>query len=86
MINRAQPTPSSAVAVRVDFGGRGRWEVKLPDQFARVRCDTLDDARAMAHVCAERRGPCELIVCDAYHRVLLREFVTGDDGCAVSRR
>ena len=63
-------TPMSPVTVRVDRTGRGAWEVAMPDQRELVTCETLDDARRVAYLCAARRRPCELIVCDAYHRVL----------------
>ena len=34
-----------------------------------VTCDTLDDARGVALRWAARARPCEIVVCDAYHRV-----------------
>ena len=54
----------------------------MPDQRERVTCETLDDARRVAYLCAARRRPCELIVCDAYHRVLHHEFINGRGGSA----
>jgi hypothetical protein len=35
-----------------------------------MSCPTLEGARRLAQVTAERCHPCELIVLDAYHRVL----------------
>ena len=68
--------PSTRTTVRLDLNGHGAWEIALPEQD-RVTCDTLDDARRVAHMCAEDRRPCELIVRDAYHRVLQRELING---------
>ena len=56
--------------VHVDLNGRGVWEVALPDQPDRVSCGTLEEASRLAHRCAAERRPCELVVRDAYHRVL----------------
>jgi hypothetical protein len=42
-------------------------------------CGTLADARRVAYQCAARRHPCELVVCDAYHRVMQREIIDPDD-------
>ena len=64
--------------VRVELGVRGAWEIKLSDQGGRVVCNTLEEANSVAHRCAAERRPCELIVRDAYHRLLYRELVNGD--------
>jgi hypothetical protein len=61
--------------VHVDMSVRGAWEVALPDR-ERVRCETLEDASRVAYRCATDRRPCELIIRDAYHRVLQRQLVT----------
>jgi len=68
----------NSLTVRVDRTGRGEWEVAMPDQRERVTCETLDDARRVAYLCAAHTRPCELIVCDAYHRVLQHEFINGE--------
>ena len=67
--------------VRVELH-RGGWEIELPDQREPVTCETLEDARRMAYLCAARRHPCELVVHDAYHRVLHHELIAreGDRG------
>jgi hypothetical protein len=70
MINPSLPL------IRVDLGGRGHWNVSSADPETHVVCASLDDARRVAFGRAARR-PCELVVCDAYHRVVLRQ-VTGD--------
>jgi hypothetical protein len=71
--------PMSPVTVRVDRTRRGAWEVAMPDQGALVTCETLEDAERVAYLCAARRRPCQLIVCDAYHRVLHRLLIDGHD-------
>ena len=66
--------------VRVDINRRGAWEVALSDRPDRVTCETLEEASRVAYRCAADRQPCELIVCDAYHRVLQHELVTNAEG------
>lgn len=61
--------------VRVDLDRRGNWEIALSDQRNRVVFKTLDDAVRVARQCAAHRHPCELVVLDAYHRVLQREII-----------
>jgi hypothetical protein len=65
--------------VRVDCDRGGGWEVTLPDVRERVRCRSLDEARRVAQECAAQMHPCRLIVHDAYHRVLVRELIDGDE-------
>lgn len=72
----------SPLTVNVDLDRYGAWEVELPDGSERLVCETLEDAKLVAYVCAASRHPCELVVRDAYHRVLHREFVDGDDDTA----
>jgi len=69
------PMPvASPLTVNVDHDRHGAWEVELPDGSERVVCETLEDAKRVAYLCAAPRHPCELVVRDAYHRVLHREF------------
>jgi hypothetical protein len=70
------PAPSSHVpTVGITFDGHGGWLVALPGHDERVSCPTLEDARLFASHRAARRGLCELVVHDAYHRVISREVV-----------
>jgi hypothetical protein len=62
------PTPP---LVSVQHRG-GRWEVSLPDSRT-IACDAFDDALRMARAAAAGRGMCELLVHDAYHRVIHHE-------------
>lgn len=75
----------SPTTVRVDLNVRGRWEVTLSDRGDRVRCGSLEEASRVAYRCAAERQPCELIVCDAYHRVLHRELIQVTDDRAARR-
>lgn len=61
--------------IRIEHEGHGDWGVELPDEDAPVLCHTLDEARRLAYRQAVRRQPCELVICDAYHRVAHRELV-----------
>jgi hypothetical protein len=65
-------------AVFVQPDGRGAWEVALPDHRRHVACATLDDAMQMAHGSIAGRRRCELVVRDAYHRVVRRELIDLD--------
>ena len=56
----------------------GGWDVELPDQHARVRCETLDDAKRVAFLHAAHSHACTVVVRDAYHRVLEEEFIASD--------
>jgi hypothetical protein len=62
--------------VSVEFSPRGGWEIELHDESEPIACTTLDEARRIAYVCAARRRPCELIVHDAYHRLIHRQLVS----------
>ena len=70
----------NVTTVRVDIGMRGAWEVAVSDPDERVRCETLAEASRVAYRCAADRRPSELIVCDAYHRVVHSELVDGREG------
>jgi len=61
--------------VRVDLSPRGAWEVVLPERVDRLRCKTLEEASRVAHRLAAARRPCELIVHDAYHRVVEHDMI-----------
>lgn len=66
--------PSPTVDIR--HRSRGGWEVALRDRTERLRCDTFDDARRLGYQLAARRTPCQLVVRDAYDRVVHRELVS----------
>lgn len=58
------------VTVSVQHQAGGRWEVAGPDQQRRIACETLDDARRIAYLAVAHTHGCELIVRDAYNRIL----------------
>jgi hypothetical protein len=65
------PHAMSTTAVRVTFRGDGPWEVVVVPGDTRLAFETLEAARlAAASVCVNHAHPCELIVHDAYHRVV----------------
>jgi hypothetical protein len=78
----APATPKAPIAVRIDLNGRGAWEVTTSSRREPITCETLDDAKRVAYISIALRRPCELIVCDAYHRVLRHEFINGQGGPA----
>ncbi len=66
--------PTDPMIVRVNLTRRG-WEVVMPDRRERVAYETLDEARRVAYLHLTDTQPCELIVHDAYHRVLQHELI-----------
>ena len=64
--------PTSTVQVCADH--RGGWEVELPGRDAHVLCETLAEARTVALRYAAQLQPCDLVVRDAYDRVLQRQL------------
>ena len=76
-------TGKASSLVSVDPDGRGAWQVVLADTDDHIVCTTLAEARQIAYRTAARRRPCELIVHDAYHRVIQSEIV---DAAQAARR
>jgi hypothetical protein len=69
-------TPGAPITVRVNrHNPRKPWEIEIPGRDAHVTCKTLDDARRVAHLFVTHRHPCELIVYDAYDRVIQHEHI-----------
>ena len=65
--------------VSVQADRRGEWNVSLGDGNQNLRCESFEDARRLGYLWAARRHPCELIVRDAYHRVVRREVIDGSE-------
>jgi hypothetical protein len=63
------------LTVRVLLNARGEWEVVSPHSLRPQRYNNLDDATRAAYAVACRDGPCELVVHDAYHRVVHAQHV-----------
>ena len=64
--------------VRVGRNGRGLWEIAMSDGSESVMCETFEVARRAGHAWATRACPCELIVRDAYGRVVQSKLIDGD--------
>lgn len=79
-----RPAHGDMVTVLVERDEHGGWSVALPER--QVTCETLDDARRIAYLCVAHTRPCELIVRDAYHRVLHRELIDGDHPARLGAR
>jgi len=77
--------PEPSLTVRVLLSPRGQWEVVLPGRRRPLRCQSLDDAERAAYVFAKRSCPCEVVVHDAYHRVVRRDVINGHHGSAESK-
>ena len=67
--------PMVARTVSVDWAAHGGWAIELPEPTEPIVCDTLKEAQRVAYLCAAQRSPCELIVHDAYHRLLHHELL-----------
>jgi hypothetical protein len=73
--------------VRVDLNWHGSWNITLPDQLDPINCGALDEARRVAYRLAAGWHPCEVVICDAYHRVLDRQVIDSyEDAAAYSDR
>ena len=75
--NPPQGVSARTFTVRVLLNARGQWEVVLPDRRRPRRCRDLDEAQRVAYLFAERSRPCEVVVHDAYHRVVRRDLING---------
>jgi hypothetical protein len=75
-----ETTVTTSAAIRVSPNQRGAWEVALPDQPEPISCQTLADARRVAILSAALGPDRQLIVQDAYHRVVRREKLSDREG------
>jgi hypothetical protein len=65
----------STFCICVHADHRGGWEVRLPHDAEPLRCDTLDEAERAARRVAPATRRCDLVVHDAYERVLYRDVL-----------
>jgi hypothetical protein len=63
--------------VYVQHHPRGNWEVFSPGVKGRISCETLEDAERIAYLSVAHSHDYELIVRDAYNRVLHHELIGG---------
>jgi hypothetical protein len=79
MITTPTTTPEQLaqrhLTVRVLLNARGQWEVLRPHCARPLRCTSLDDATREAYAVAARNAPCDLVVHDAYHRIVRSDHV-----------
>jgi hypothetical protein len=81
----AELSQLSARTVRVDLNRHGAWEITLPVQLDPINCESLYEARRAAYRFAAHWHPCEVVMCDAYHRVVHRQFIDSyEDAAAYS--
>jgi len=64
---------SPQLLIQVAPDQHGGWEVRVPNQPECHVCKTVEDARRWSYEYAKDAGPCELVVRDAYHRVMRHE-------------
>jgi hypothetical protein len=69
------PKRPARVTVYVQHHPRGDWEVLAAGSKGRILCETLEDARRIAYLSVAHSHDCEVIVRDAYNRVLQRELI-----------
>ncbi|MGO9971937.1 MAG: hypothetical protein ACLP01_03720 [Solirubrobacteraceae bacterium] len=67
----------------VDRNRDGSWGITLPAKHDPVSCGTLGDARLAAYRLAAHWHPCEVVVFDAYHRVVHRKSIDRYEDAAV---
>ncbi len=71
--------------IRVDLNRHGAWEITLPAQLNPINCQSLYEARRAAYRFAAHWHPCEVVICDAYHRVMHRQLIDSyEDATAYS--
>ncbi len=71
--------------IRVDLNGHGAWEITLRVGLDPIKCESLYEARRAAYRFAARWHPCEVVICDAYHRVMHRQLIDSyEDATAYS--
>ncbi len=71
--------------IRVDLNRHGTWEITLPVQLTPIKCESLYEARRAAYRFAAYWHPCEVVIYDAYHRVIHRQLIDSyEDATAYS--
>ncbi len=73
----------SARTVSVGRNRDGSWEITLPAKHEPISYLTLDEARLEAYRLAAHWHPYEIVMCDAYHRVVHRKLIDTREDAAV---
>ena len=82
-----RPPGAGLITVCVQRRARGDWEVVIPGRRGGLVCEMLDDARRIAYLSVAQAHDCELIVRDAYNRVLERDLISArPDGSGTVRQ
>ena len=68
----------AANSVLVRPARHGAWEVEFSEHDPPVMFETLEEARRMGYLYGSRRTPSELVVRDAYHRIVQRRTIGGE--------
>lgn len=66
---------TSGRVVQVRISRLGGWQVSVPGDHGPLGCENLDEARRIAQQCVAHGHARELIVYDAYDRVLERKLI-----------
>ena len=77
---------SDQATVCVEHRARGGWMVLAPGRARPITCETLEDAERVAYRSLARTRARELIVRDAYHRVLHHELIADSRAAALPPR
>ena len=73
----------STRTIRMDLNGHGAWEITLPVGLDPINCGgSLYEARRAAYRFAAHWHPCEVVMCDAYHRVVHRKLIDSVEDAA----
>jgi hypothetical protein len=68
--------------IRVDLNRHGAWEITLPVKLDPINCESLYEARRAAYRFAAHWHPCEVVMYDAYHRVVHRKRIDSHEDAA----
>ncbi len=71
--------------VSVHLNRHGNWEITLPAKHDPISYGTLDEAGLEAYRLAAHWYPCEIVMFDAYHRVVHRKSIGRCEDAAVYR-
>ncbi len=82
--HRSPHAQLSPRAVHVDLNRHGSWEITLPDKLDPINCGSLHEARRVAYRLAAGWHPCEVVMRDAYHRVVHRQLIDSYEDAAAS--
>lgn len=63
----------SPILIEIQRRRGDEWEVAVPSRQQRVICPTFQEAARRGYQLAADEADCEVVVHDAYHRVVRRE-------------